>query len=89
MLLCLGDVSLPTAAWRKAAILGPTAGLAAVVAGVISGRLALTGGAAISASLAPGPFVLLATTWTPSSFLRGRGGSFLLLLEGAPLLHCV
>jgi len=71
------------------------AGLAAVEAGIIPGRLALAGGAAISTSLLPGSFLLfllLATTWSSTTVLgraRRDGAFLLLLLEGVPLLHCV
>ena len=68
LLHCLRDVSLPTAAWRKAAVLGPVAGPAAVV-GVILGRLALVSGAAVSACLSPGPDLLLAAAWSPATLL--------------------
>ena len=95
-LLCLRNVSLPTAAWRKAIVIGPVARPAVVVAGVILGHLALAGGATINAWLAPGSnllLLLLATAWSPTTLLGGTGwsGSFLLLLllEGAPLLHHV
>ena len=70
------------------------AGFAAVEVGVIPDRPALAAGAAISASLAPGFFLLLLlpTAWSVATVLGGtrRAGSFLLLLlEGVPLLHRV
>ena len=69
LLLHLHDVGLPTAAWRKGAVLGPMSGLAVVEASVIPGRLALTGDAAIDTSLHLGSFLLLATARTPATFL--------------------
>jgi hypothetical protein len=78
--------------WRKAAVLGPVASPATIVASVISGHLVLTGDTTISADLAPGSLLLLlATVWMLATLLgAGLARSFLLLLvEGAPLLHRV
>lgn len=60
--------------------------LAAIEAGIISGRLALVSGVAIITSLRLGSF-LLAIAWTSVTFLGGARRAEAFLLKGVPLLH--